>query len=105
MQLQRAAGKYSNYFIPPLDAIEGLESDWIIYENRSTPKYATVVGYKGSSTTITVPDYIGKRYVRMDVHNSRVSFLNVSVSGSTGNKVTSVGISNYVTGYICLILL
>ena len=85
------------YFEPPADAIEGVESDWIIYENISSSTHVTVVGYKGSNTEITVPDYIGRRYVRMDTSGS--SFLNTKVTSSTGNTITSIGISKYVTGY------
>ena len=98
--------KGSMYFSPPADAIAGVRSDWIVYENGSTSEYITVVGYKGSKTAITVPDYIDTRYVRMYT-NEQTSFLHTFYSPDFADvdnyqnclNVTSIGISKYVTGY------
>ena len=60
-----------------LEFITNYDADGVHFDDYFYPDDNS---YKGSNTEIVVPDYIGKRYVRMDVHNSRTSFLNIKVN-------------------------
>ena len=94
MSTKRLLMSCSNYFEIPSDAVHGNASEWVINANKNTSTYCIIEAYKGSSTTVTIPDCIDNRMV----YTNQNLLYNYS-NNATGNKITSISISPYVTGY------